>query len=105
MTHPWQDVSVRIHDGLVHWPGDADCRVSLAVKLGARDPRQRGKVSPCNVTHLSLSAHTGTRMDAPRHFVAKGRTMESLPLDAVIGPCRVIRIKHPRIISVEELRP
>ncbi len=31
--------------------------------------------------------------------------MESLPLDAGIGPCRVIGIKHKSAIAVEELRP
>jgi arylformamidase len=44
-------------------------------------------------------------MDAPRHFIARGRTMELLPLDSVIGPCRVIEIKHRSVITVEELRP
>jgi arylformamidase len=94
-----------MRDGMVHWPGDAECRISLAAKLGAPVRGQRGKISPCNLTQLSLSAHTGTHMDAPRHFIAKGRTMESLPLDAVVGPCRVIAIKHPSAITVEELRP
>ena len=60
---------------------------------------------PCNLTTLSLSAHTGTHMDAPRHFVAKGKTMETLPLDAVLGPCRVIELKHREAITVAELAP
>jgi arylformamidase len=104
-ANPWLDVSVMIRDGMVHWPGDAGCRVSLRVRLGAQDRGRRGTPSPCNVTHLSLSAHTGTHMDAPRHFIAKGRAMESLPLDAVIGPCRVIEIEDRRVISAGELRP
>jgi arylformamidase len=105
MARPWIDISVTLRDGMVHWPGDPECQVTLAVKLGAPVRGQRGKTSPCNLTHLSLSAHTGTHMDAPRHFLAQGRTMESLPLDAVIGPCRVIAIKHKSAITVEELRP
>jgi arylformamidase len=44
-------------------------------------------------------------MDAPRHFIAKGRTMESLPIDAVVGLCRVIEIENKSVITVEELRP
>ena len=44
-------------------------------------------------------------MDAPRHFVADGDTMESLPLDAVIGPCRVVEIRNKHAITVEELHP
>src|SRR5262245_51867613 len=105
MERPWTDISVTMRDGMVHWPGDADCEISLAVKLGAPEPARPGGISPCNLTHLSLSAHTGTHMDAPRHFLAGGRTMESLPLHAVVGPCRVIEIKNKNVISVEELRP
>jgi arylformamidase len=95
-------------DRMVHWPGDADCRITLAAKLGepVRGGRRKsGQVSACNLTHLSLSAHTGTHMDAPRHFIAEGRTLESLPLDAVIGPCRVIGIKHRSAITIEGLLP
>lgn len=94
-----------VRDGMVHWPGDAACRVSLAMKLGAPIRGKRREISPCNLTHLSLSAHTGTHMDAPRHFIARGRTMDSLPLDAVVGPCRVIAIRSRSVISVDELRP
>jgi len=104
MSRSWIDISVTMRDGMVHWPGDADCKVTLAVKLGTR-PRGSKVKSPCNITHLSLSAHTGTHMDAPRHFIADGQTMESMPLDATIGPCRVIEIKHDRLITVDEVRP
>ena len=105
MSKPWLDVSVTMRDRMVHWPGDPECRITLAATLGKRTRGKRGGISPCNLTHLSLSAHTGTHMDAPRHFLAKGRTMESLPLDAVVGPCRVIGIKHASAITVDELRP
>jgi arylformamidase len=105
MSKPWIDITYPMRDGMVHWPGDPACHVSLFVKLGDPIPGQPGKTIPCNVTQLALSAHTGTHMDAPRHFVAKGRTMETMPLDAVIGPCRVIEIKHREAITVEELKP
>ncbi len=99
------DISVTMRDGMVHWPGDPECRVSLHVKLGDPMPGKPGKTIPCNLTKLELSAHTGTHMDAPRHFVRDGRTMESLPLNAVIGPCRVIELRHKSQITVKELEP
>ena len=70
MVKNWIDISVEMRDGMVHWPGDPECHVSLHVKLGDPMPGQPGKTIPCNLTKLSLSAHTGTHMDAPRHFVA-----------------------------------
>ena len=96
-TKPWIDISVPMHDGMVHWPGDPACKISLFVSIPGG--------APCNLTQMSLSAHTGTHMDAPRHFVARGRTMESLPLTAVMGPCRVIEIKHDSAITAAELAP
>ena len=104
MSKSWIDISIMIRGGMVHWPGDIECRVFQAMKLGAPVRGQRRTVSPCNLTNLSLSAHTGTHMDAPRHFIADGDTMESMPLDAVIGPCRVIEIRNQRVITVEELQ-
>ena len=105
MSKRWIDVSVTMHDGMVHWPGDPECCVTLDLAFGRPIRGQPGETSPCNLTKLSLSAHTGTHMDAPRHFIADGDTMESLPLDAVIGPCRVIEIRNKRVITVEELKP
>ncbi len=105
MARLWMDISVEMRDGMVHWPGDPECHVGLHVKLGDPVPGQPGKTIPCNLTKLSLSAHTGTHMDAPRHFVAKGTTMETMPLDAVLGPCRVIELKHKTAITVDELKP
>ena len=105
MAKNWIDISVEMRDGMVQWPGDPVCRVGLHVKLGDPIPGQPGKTIPCNLTTLSLSAHTGTHMDAPRHFVANGKTMETLPLDAVLGPCRVIELKDKTAITVAELKP
>ncbi|HSH93880.1 MAG TPA: cyclase family protein [Roseimicrobium sp.] len=104
MAKEWIDISVEMRDGMVHWPGDPSCNISLFVKLGDPIPGQPGKTIPCNVTQMTLSAHTGTHMDAPRHFVKDGRTMESMPIDAVVGPCRVIELKDKKAVTVKELK-
>ncbi len=31
--------------------------------------------------------------------------MEAMPIEAVVGPCRVIELKHKKAITVEELKP
>ena len=43
----------------------------------------------CNITEVSANAHNGTHVDAPRHFVRDGITIEQLPLETLIGPCVV----------------
>ena len=93
----WIDISVPVRNGMVHWPGDPAFESRLEKKIGDENG------SPCNLTHLSLSAHTGTHMDAPRHFIAEGDTMETMPLEAVMGPCRVIEIRDSTAITSSEL--
>ena len=93
----WIDVSVPLFPGMVHWPGDPPFQAELAQGLA------RGDI--CNVTAVSTSVHIGTHMDAPRHFIPGAPGMEALPLDAVIGPCRVIEITDPQAIRPAELEP
>ena len=52
----------------------------------------------------SLGAHSGTHIDAPMHFVRDGASIDKVPLDALIGPARVIDIpENVRAITSEEL--
>ena len=94
-TAAWIDISVPISSGMVHWPDDPSVSVERVQDLSRGDA--------ANVSKLELGAHTGTHMDAPRHFLADGAGLDELPLDATIGPARVIRIEHPRVILPAEL--
>lgn len=44
----------------------------------------------CNLTSLSICLHNGTHIDAPRHFVIDGDTVDQLPLNHLCGECLVI---------------
>lgn len=44
-----------------------------------------------NLTAFSMCAHNGTHMDAPRHFVSDGKTVEQMTLDTFVGDCYVAR--------------
>ena len=94
-TPVWIDVSVPIHSGMVHWPDNPAVRIERIQDLSRGDA--------ANVSRLEMGAHTGTHMDAPRHFLAKGAGLDEMPLDATIGPARVIRIAHPDAILPAEL--
>jgi len=56
-----------------------------------------------DVSHLSLGVHTGTHVDAPRHFIPGGSGVESLSLEAMLGPARVVQVEHEATIEVSEL--
>lgn len=38
-----------------------------------------------NMTVFSMCAHNGTHIDAPRHFINDGKTVDELSLEAVVG--------------------
>ena len=97
MAAGWIDVSVPLRNGMVHWPGDPAFSIHRTQELAAGDD--------CTVSHMSLGVHTGTHMDAPGHFIDGAAAMDALPLDAVLGPARVIGIADPEAVTVAELEP
>jgi kynurenine formamidase len=59
-----------------------------------------------NARRLELYSHCGTHMDAPRHFVPEGSTIDAVDLSACIGPARVVDltpIESRELITVERL--
>ena len=52
-----------------------------------------------------MSAHTGTHVDAPRHFFDDGAGTEALPLEMLIGRARVIELTTRSGIAAEDLAP
>jgi arylformamidase len=78
------DISLTLTPDLPVWPGDPQIRIERVSKM------EEGKQN--NLTHLSLSAHVGTHVDAPFHFVADGKTIEDLLLETLIGPAQVVEL-------------
>lgn len=97
MKSEFIDVSVPLRNGMVHWPGDAPFSRLQTLHIASGDA--------CNLSQISTSAHIGTHMDAPRHFLADGKGMEAMPIAATVGPARVIEIRDPDQIPVRELEP
>ncbi len=47
----------------------------------------------CNVTGYYASAHAGTHVDAPSHYIENGQTVDQLDLGRFMGPCTVVTVK------------
>jgi arylformamidase len=56
-----------------------------------------------NVSTLHMSAHSGTHVDAPRHFFDEGAGTEALPLELLVGRTRVIEVSSRAGIAAEDL--
>lgn len=78
------DISQPIKKSMVVWPGDPIVNNHLVSEIANGDE--------ANVTFIQMSAHTGTHIDAPRHFIKNGKTVEELDLQFLIGPAEVIQI-------------
>jgi len=90
------DISVLLHAGMVHWPGDPPVAITRTSDLARGDS--------ATVSRLSMGSHTGTHMDAPRHFIRRGKGLDDMPLETTVGPARVIAIRNANVITPEELR-
>lgn len=93
----WMDVSVALHDGMVRYPGDPEVHVRRILDMEWGDQT--------NVSELAFSVHTGTHMDAPRHFVREGSSIDHAPLDVLIGVARVVALDVPFGIGPADLEP
>ena len=91
----WIDVSLPLRHGLVPWPGDPPFQLKRESDL------ERGDF--CTFSTLAMSAHAGTHMDAPLHFLRRGRAIDAMPVDATVGPARVIAIRNRAFIGADEL--
>lgn len=87
------DVTLTISPELVVWPGDPDVVAERVQKL------EDGDIA--NVTRIAMSAHTGTHVDAPFHFLAKGKTVENLSLKLLTGRAYVVHIPDADLITKE----
>ncbi len=77
----YYDISLNLSSETVSWLN------SPPFELIERKRMSRGDRN--NSSALKMSAHSGTHLDAPFHFVPDGATIESLPLEIFIGPALV----------------
>ena len=92
----WYDISIPIKQEMNYLPLDP-----IAPKIYRFSDAQLG--ARVTMTMLELISHTGTHIDTPLHFIPSGSTVSDMPLDATVGPARVIEIKDPETIKVAEL--
>jgi arylformamidase len=89
------DISVPLDTALPSYPNNLPFSLEAVKRLAGGDSS--------NVSSLHLSAHSGTHVDAPRHFFDDGPGTEALPLEMLIGRARVIELRPRGGISAEDL--
>ena len=87
------DVSMSLTSGGVIYPGNPPTSITAQQAISRGDG--------ANVSRLDLGSHTGTHVDAPKHFFDDGAGVDSLALDVLVGPARLIAFADS-VMSVGE---
>jgi kynurenine formamidase len=75
------DLSHAISEGMPAYPGDGPVEV------------RRAEVdAPWHLLRLALGTHTGTHIDAARHYVPDGRTIDAYPLERFVLDAWVVHL-------------
>ena len=81
----WIDVTATVSNGMVHWPDNVPVSITRSSVIG-----EAGAVA--NVSAITMSVHTGTHLDAQRHFYKNGDDIMKVDINALIGPAKVFHI-------------
>lgn len=93
----WQDLTQLFHPGMPHSP---------ALPPAELEPLRRVEVDDVNVQRYAAATHVGTHVDAPRHFVPDGATIDELPLARFAGTGVVLDLGRESAgeVPLEEVR-
>ena len=81
----YYDISVPLVNGGLVYPGNPAIAIT---------PQQEvSKGASANVSVLSIGSHSGTHVDAPKHFFDDGLGVDALPLEVLMGPCVLICVE------------
>ena len=89
------DITVPLSDDLPVYPGDPKVEIEPVARLARGDA--------ANVSRITMSTHSGTHLDAPRHFMDHGISIDHLPLSLFIGAALLAEISGVRAIGRNEL--
>jgi len=91
------DISAPLSDILPVWKGDPSVQIDRKVINESND-------IIINSSRIAMGVHCGTHIDAPRHFIPDGNTIDKMALDILIGTALVCEITDPEKIDCPEIK-
>jgi arylformamidase len=85
------DITLTLSPELPYWPGDTAFELERVQKID--------EGATANVSSLTMSAHMGTHVDAPDHFLNNGKTVEKLALSVLSGRAYVLYLPEADLIT------
>lgn len=89
------DITVTLGAEAPVWPGDTPYQREM------RDTMAGGNVA--DVSRLTLSAHAGTHIDSPAHFIASARKLDAYGVERFVLPAVVVAVDDVKAVRAEHL--
>jgi arylformamidase len=92
------DLTHELHNGMPVYPGDPSPSFVSYATL---------EKDGVNLTKLTLGSHTGTHIDAPRHFIPNGIGIDQIPANKLLGEAYVADLSSKPVgsgITAQDLR-
>lgn len=91
----WIDITQPLNEKIAHWPEDEP--------FSYETPVTKEMSGSVNIGKITTSAHIGTHIDAPFHFMNDGKRIIDLDLNRFIGSCEVIDVGEVEAIDRKAL--
>jgi arylformamidase len=93
------DISMTIHEGMQVYKNKEEKKPILANVHNFSNAKNYE-------SKLTMDAHTGTHLDAPLHMIEGGASIETIPLEHLVGTARVLDLTHVEEgVSRSDLEP
>ncbi|MMZ47616.1 Kynurenine formamidase [compost metagenome] len=79
------DISMPIHSGMVTYKNKSEKQPAIRVV-------QNFTQASAYESRIDMDMHTGTHVDSPLHMLPDGGTMETIPIQRLVGSCRVLDV-------------
>ena len=89
------DVSVPLAAGLPVYPGNPEFELQPVKRIADG--------ASSNVSRIVIGTHSGTHVDAPRHFFDEGSGVDAMRLDVLVGRARVLEFDRTDGITLQDL--
>ncbi|MCX7921054.1 MAG: cyclase family protein [Clostridia bacterium] len=96
MDKLFYDITLDISLDTIVYPGDPQVVFEKEKSISAGDGY--------NLSRISLGSHTGTHIDAPKHFYDDGVSVDKLPIDTLVGKAKVFEIRGKEQIEADDLK-
>jgi len=90
------DISLILAEGMVTYPSDVPFQRTLQRNLIQGDSS--------NVSVITTSAHVGTHVDSPRHYIRDGYGVEQIPLENLYGAVFVADCRNAPCVTADMLK-